>query len=136
MSKPYEGLGILGERFALKVTHEIEVTREDIDDIMCSALEGGICCWCDAAEIVGEYLGEYAHEQISWGGTLRLHDYEDDVEHELTRDKFMQGLKMFLENGNGDLVNIKNRRIDPCEIDGECADSIIQYAVFGELVYG
>jgi hypothetical protein len=123
--------------FKLRVSIDVEVTLEDIDALMCTALEGGICYWCAKAEVVGDYLGEYAHEQISRGGKLILHDAEEEGEtYELDRDKFLRGLKMFIKNGNGDLVNIKNKRIDPADFDSENADCIIQYAVFSELVYG
>ena len=49
----------------LKLELEVVVTQEDIDDIMAGALEGGINYWCGEAEVVGNYLGEYASEQIS-----------------------------------------------------------------------
>ena len=41
------------EKVKLKVEMEIVVSQEDIDDIMCGALEGGINYWCRKAEIVG-----------------------------------------------------------------------------------
>lgn len=50
----------------------VTLTQQDIDDIMASALDGGICYWCRMAEVVGEYLGEYASDQISLGGSLIL----------------------------------------------------------------
>ncbi len=53
----------------VKVEMEILLTQEDIDDIMAGALEGGITYWCSKAEVAGEYLGEYGHEQIARGGT-------------------------------------------------------------------
>lgn len=33
---------------------------EIIDDIVTTALEGGICYWCKRAEVKGKYLGEFA----------------------------------------------------------------------------
>ena len=62
----------------IEATLKIDITTEDIDDIMCSALEGGITYWCCRAEVVGDYLGDFASEQISRGGTLLLHDAEED----------------------------------------------------------
>ena len=47
---------------------DVRVSNEDIDDIMVSALEGGINYWCRKAEVKGEYLREYASDQISSGG--------------------------------------------------------------------
>ena len=115
---------------------ELELSQEDIDDIMCSALEGGICYWCDKAEVIGEYLGEYGHEQISRGGTLLLYDREEDEKHELTRDKFIAGLQLFFKKGNMSLLDNDTCSVDPGDIDAIAADTIIQYAIFGDLIYG
>ena len=65
------------------------VTDEDINDIMTTALEGGISYWCSKAETVGPYLGKYASDQISQGGALLLHDSEESKIYELTLDKFL-----------------------------------------------
>ena len=106
---------------------------EEIDDIMVTALEGGICYWCKAAMPDGDYLGDYASEQISRGGTLRLYDTESDDHWELTLEKFLAGLKMYIENGGADCV--VDESIDPARIDADAADSIVQYALFGELMF-
>ena len=48
---------------------DVTINQRDIDDIMSIALEGGITYWCSYVEVVGgEYLGEYASDQISRGG--------------------------------------------------------------------
>ena len=47
-------------KVVLRVNFNVVVSGEDIDDIMCSALEGGINYWCGKAEVDGKYLGEYA----------------------------------------------------------------------------
>ena len=45
--------------YKLSVSVTFKVLDEDIDDIMCTALEGGITYWCNRTEIVGDkYLGE------------------------------------------------------------------------------
>ena len=41
----------------LRVNFNVVISGEDIDDIMCSALEGGINYWCGKAEVDGKYLG-------------------------------------------------------------------------------
>ena len=86
------------ENFKVKAEPEINVTQEDIDDIVATALEGGINYWCREAEVVGDYLGEYASEQISRGGTLKLYDSEEDEVYELTRDKLLDGIKKYCED--------------------------------------
>lgn len=119
--------------FYLTAKIHFRVSSRDIDDIMASALEGGITGWCCRAEVVGEYLGEYASDQISRGGSLILYDAETDDKWELTLDKFLNGLKMYIEEGGTECV--KAEEIDTTEIDAAAADSIIQYGIFGELTF-
>lgn len=123
----------------LKLELEVVVTQEDIDDIMAGALEGGINYWCGEAEVVGNYLGEYANEQISRGGQLILHDIEEDETYTLDREKFMKGLKMYFEKPHpyDILEEIDNKlRIDTCNADGTVCDMIIQYALFDDIIFG
>ena len=124
------------EEFKMTVYRQIVVTKEDIDDIMCAALEGGINYWCYKAEVVeDDYYGEYASEQISHGGSLRLYDSEEDEKYVLTLDKFLNGIRLACRDGYGsDWFDGEN--LDCCQIDAEAADLIVQYALFGEVVYG
>lgn len=112
---------------------KIKVTDEDIDDIVSTAFEGGITYWCRKAEVVGEYLGEYASDQISRGGKIILYDAESNDKWELNKDNFLKGLQKFLNKRPSVLTD---GEIDTCNIDAEDADMIIQYALFGELVFG
>lgn len=121
----------------LTIKAEIKVTQEDIDDIMSAALEGGICYWCCKAEVVGEYLGEYASEQISRGGTLKLYDSEDDEVYELTREKLFEGIKKAYAGGYfAEYEWCDGKELDCCQIDAEVADAIVQLALFGDVIYG
>lgn len=123
----------MDERF-IEVKLDILLTNQDIDDIMCAALEGGINDWCGKAKVVGKYLGDYASDQISRNGVLKLYDGETGEEFELTREKFIKGLIKFLEEGRSDLVY--QGTIDTCSIDAEDANAIVQYALFDEVIYG
>ena len=122
------------DEFNVVATLNITVTQENIDDIMCAALEGGITYWCGEAEVVGDYLGECSEEQIARGGTLILYDAESDDKWELNRDKLLAGLKMYIENGGAGCVD--DESLDTSYIDADAADSIVQYGLFGELVFG
>lgn len=63
----------------LKITAEIVITQEDVDDIMSTALDSStLQCWCSEVNVVGRYLGEYASEQISRGGELELYEIAAD----------------------------------------------------------
>lgn len=123
--------------FKVKVEKTIKVTQEDIDDIMASALEGGISYWCRKAEIVGDYLGEYASDQISRGGSLMLYDAESNDKWELNLEKFLHGIeKAYDGNWFMDYGWCDGSVIDACQVDGEVADTIVQFALFDELVFG
>lgn len=108
--------------------------NQNIDDIMCAALEGGINYWCENVEVEGEYLGEFASEQISRGGTLIFHDSEKAYRYELTLDKFLKGLEVFIRERGLDAIY--DLDIETIDIDAEDADAIIQYALFGDIIYG
>ena len=123
--------------FPVKVEIEVTLSQQDIDDIMVGALEGGITYWCQEAEVVGNYLGEYASDQISRGGSLMLHDAESSDKWELTLEKFLNGVKLWLQNGDDRYHALqKDGTLDTCNIDGEMTDMIIQYSLFGEVLFG
>lgn len=118
----------------LTINFDIIYRNQDIDDIICTALEGGINYWCDCVEVEGEYLGEYASEQISRGGTLTFHDSEKPYQYKLTLDKFIKGLKTFIRERGLDAIY--DLDIETFDIDADDADAIIQYALFDEIIYG
>lgn len=120
--------------YKLRIQVETRITQEDIDDIMCSALEGGICHWCTRAVVVGKYLGEYASEQISRGGVLKLYDEEGEC-FELSLDKLMAGIGLAISNGYAKDW-LRGCEIDCGQIDAEAADIIIQLALFQDIIYG
>ena len=119
----------------ITIKKTFNITDEQLDDIMCTALEGGITYWCDEAKVVGDYLGEYAHEQIARGGQLILSDSEEGKTYELNKEKLLKGLELYLTNG-GDAEIVREGTIDTCEVDAIAADEIVQYALFGDVIYG
>lgn len=120
----------------LEITTKINVTNEDINGIVSCALDGGITYWCGKAtpkgEHLGEYLGEYASEQISKGGSLLLEASAGGT-YTLTRENLLKGIQMYLSKHS---TPIANGYLDLCYIDALAADCIIQYALFGKLIYG
>ena len=122
--------------FEGQVVINFKLTEENIDDIMDAALYG-INYWCSEAEIVGERLGDYASDQISRGGTLKLYDAESDNVWELTLEKFLKGFKLWVANGDDEYGALQSDgTVDTGEIDSAMADMIIQYALFDEIVFG
>lgn len=123
-------------RFDIEIKMNIVLTEEDIDDIMCAALEGGISYWVCKAEVVGGYLGEYASEQISRGGTLLLHDAEEDEVYELTLKKLIKGFELWVAGGYDTYGAVCEGVVDTGEIDAEAADCIVQLSLFNEVLFG
>lgn len=114
--------------FTLLVSKKI--TQQDIDDIMSTALEGGINYWCCKAEVAeSQYYGEYASDQISRGGSLILYDAESDEFWRLTLDKLMRGITKAIESGY-----VASDNLD--DWDAADADAIVQCGLFGDLVFG
>lgn len=105
------------------ITINKTITGQQIDDLMCSALEGGITYWCNRVTVVGgKYLGEYASDQISRGGKLLIDDMEEKKTHILTLEKLLKALK-------------SEPSFDIEDHDAGDADRIVQKALFGEVVY-
>lgn len=120
--------------FTVQPKIDVNLTQQDIDDIMVAALEGGINSWCRKVEAVGGYLGERTSDQISRGGSLVLYDAESSDKWELTLEKFLNGVKLYFENSC--YVHVEDNRIDTYNIDANEADCIIQFAIFEEVVFG
>lgn len=125
------------ENYNIEVNKKYTVTPQDIDDIMVTVLEGGINYWCRKAEVVGEYLGEYASDQISRGGSLILYDAESSDNWELNLEKLLDGIQKAIEdNWFSDYDWYVGGGLDCCHIDGDVADVIVQLALFDEIVFG
>lgn len=123
----------------LSMEFKVRITDDDIDDIMVSALEGGIVYWCYRAETVGKPKGKYASDQISRGGTLRLYDREDESVYELTKEKLVKGIAMYLENPTqSDVLEVIDHelRLDTSYVDADVSDCMVQYALFDDIIYG
>jgi len=121
-------------------THEF--SEQDLNDLMVTALEGGINYWCGKATMVladdGTYKDvlpedqtniNYASDIIGYGGSLVLQDSESDDEWTLTPEKFLNGIKKYCEENSIAL----NHLIDLH--DAGDADCIVQYALFDEIVF-
>ena len=131
--------------FDIKIEKTIKFTEEDLSDILCSCFEGGCNYWCCIDNDTDEW--DDAKEQLRANGNqcpviedimlymlihgmpIRLIDEEENIGLYMTMNIFLGGIKMAIENGYWDSYDID-------DIDGYVGDAIIQYAVFGEVVYG
>lgn len=124
-----------------KIDVPFEITQEFIDDVLCTAFEGGITHWCDKVVVRdNDYKGgEYASEVVSRGGVVDIvvDDGEfidiDEYKEGLNLERFINGYKLYTQWCLDRKIEILT---DPAEIDAEIADIIVQFAVFGEIIFG
>ena len=132
----------------MKLNVQIELKPDDINDILCTAFEGGVDYWCSGFVGMGGNLDqlpenqieiEYEYEHVGYGGKLQVKD--DEKTYLLTQENFQSGLQKWIDK-NPNSVEIhhdyrnKYTTLDIGNIDAGDADCIVQYALFGELVYG
>jgi hypothetical protein len=111
---------------------EVQVSDEDINDIMVAALEGGINYWCNEASC--QEQDGYLSDMLSKGKEIIL---EDDVSGDtviLNKEKLLKGIKLAIKQGYISLTG--DYRIDTGQIDACDADTIVQLALFDTVIYG
>lgn len=121
-----------------EVPMPVIITDEDIDDILVSAFSGGINYWCYVTEIIGEPLGDCSSEHVSHGGSITMHDKVSDVDFVLGKDKMINGIIRYINHPSScDILEVQNHQLvlDTGYVDAEVADSIVQYALFGDIMY-
>jgi len=114
----------------------VKVPSDFIEDVLVTVIEGGIQYW--AGIIVPQGYPDtmpvstkaYCELTKDGGevGNVRFYDVEDNTEFVLTLNKLLRGISLYFEKYGVEL--------DASNIDANAADSIIQYALFGEQVYG
>lgn len=120
------------------------INQDDITNIIVTALEGGIgywACMINDDPVFDDYynddnneqtLSEYVADILANGKTVRFYDtdldYDEAEKWELNGTKLAIGINKFImEKG----INHLRESLDSMD-----ADTIIQYALFGELIYG
>lgn len=112
----------------------ISLSENDVNDIMVGAIEGGINYWGYVTNANRQFkppsvaVSEWCSFRLLNNQAVIFGDVEDDSEfYHLTLEKFMDGCKMHASNkGSFDM---------DC-MDASDYDCIIQYALFGQVVYG
>ena len=122
-------------------TKKIGLTEEDISDILCSCIEGGSNYWCQIQnygeqwdEVKKDLPKDYTIEDrimALWHKEYALHvvDVEEDTEYEISFKDFLDAIQSVIDDGTWDGEDV-------CDVDGCVGDCIMQYAVFGEVIYG
>ncbi|MFW6247423.1 MAG: hypothetical protein ACOC22_04620 [bacterium] len=120
--------------FSVQKEFNFTFTKKNIDDLMVTALEGGINYWAIKAikhKEPNEDLENVrtASDYISRGGELIIVTDEGE-KLPLNYENFVKGLKMAIKNSGSD-----NSKDFMDNHDADIADQIIQYALFDEIVF-
>jgi hypothetical protein len=119
---------------------KVEVSKDDIANIMVTAIEGGIGYWACFINEGDDWdnkpqelsTSEHAARLLLNGKTIKFYDTDEDFESaekwELNLNKLLKGIKKYIQENN--VIMFMD------DLDANAADNIIQYALFGELVYG
>jgi hypothetical protein len=115
--------------------------KQFLNDVICTAVEGGINYWSQVSE-------------YHWGDeietTVRVHELDengipDAIGVPITPAKIEDAIRLILtKNSKDDYIHPRVRsqifagsvENDAGDIDADLADIIVQFAMFGELVYG
>lgn len=123
-----------------------EERTQFLADIITSAIEGGTGYWA----CVHQYqymMDDTLHPCIGAlvpdaGARATIQDEDDDKLYELTIDVIARGISAIRATRDGINTGIRQSIItgdndnDAGEIDADGADAIVQFAIFGRLVYG
>ena len=146
----------------LKPTIQVKITKEDVLDIICSAVNGGVGYWGvtsandeDYSEakkhLVEQGVGpkdvcyEEVFAQILFDGkSLEITDIENGKNYFLSLEKLFVGLRKAIEEGYYSHYNwyvpegdgFGEWQLNCCQIDSVVADIIIQFSLFGEVLFG
>ena len=122
----------------LTVNRPVEITEQRFEDLLCSALEGGVNYWADVYTSIlpsqeGDENIEFPHLAFNHPN-YRIHvsDREDDGQ---TYQLNLKALKKGLEIWAKDCPYHFNNFITEDD-DAITADTFFQCAVFGEVIYG
>lgn len=118
------------EAKALTFKVETMVSAEAIENIIVSSLEGASAYWCGIDNTTPEWdnepedlpVSQYATQLLLEGKPISLYDIEDEEEQwTLDLQMLLKGIGLALSEG--------------CDIEDD-VDEVLQFALFGELVYG
>lgn len=140
------------DTYPVLATIQVNITKDQISNLLCSAFEGGSNYWCGIAGY--EYPEgktrddfEFRHiEVVLAGGKVFLFDADQDTSNKkytkeekerwtLTFEKLIKGLQVMADlkpgEGGHHFPNLMRENDD-----SETADVYLQCCLFGEIVYG
>lgn len=143
MEKRFDGI--------IAATISVRVDYETLEDIVVTALEGGIGWWACLDNTGAEWddepedmaTSEYAALLIANGKKLEFSDATGDwgADDEpkcpwgVDADTITQGIMLYLESKGGTNI-LTDGELNSSKIDADVASDIFQFGIFGECVFG
>ena len=123
------------------INRRIEISDELIEDILCSAFEGGITYWADNVSChdnkdmkkVGGWKHEYLTNTKKKDAVMYIHDI-DGGRAEITKKSIIDALQK-MDTPEYKYTKALSRLLNG-GWDALDADIVVQTACFGEVVYG
>ena len=125
-----------------KITRTVEISDELIEDILCTAFEGGITYWADNISCednkdmkkVGGCKHEYLTKTKKKDAVMYIHDISDEQKHPITKKSIIDALQK-MDSPEYKYTKALSRILNE-QYDADDADIVVQTACFGEVVYG
>lgn len=118
----------------MKIMIPFEIKEEFISDVLSTAFSGGSNYWIeDIKNLSNDPKSHHFSRSVAQGDTLEIIDNEDYKVHKLDKDIFAEGYKRYAEFCLKKGIQVYS---DPCDIDSQVADMILQFAIFNDLIFG
>lgn len=130
----------------MNIKINIEITREVLENIFITAIEGGSNYWCEVDEPSNAFMREHKGKAFSvmvfeavydHGIKIRVFDAEDDDEGKqaigvLDKDLFEKRLQKMVDDGFSHYI------MEEVNENGDAlsSDAIFQYLSLNEIIYG
>ena len=124
-----------------KITRTVEISDELIEDILCTAFEGGITYWADNVSCednkdmkeVSGWKHEYLTKTKKKDAVMYIHTV-DGSKPQITKKSIIDALQK-MDNPEYKCTQALSRILEET-YDADDADIVVQTACFGEVVYG
>ena len=112
-------------RNVLEIPIKVRVTDKDLEDILLLALEVGISYWCRQYDRTGKF-------------GITLYHVESDDKWSFDKRDLLRGIEQYIASEKQwSILNTDNYGVyvDTALVDAYVADTIIQYACMGKVVF-
>lgn len=105
-----------------------------VEDIWITAIEGGCNYWCESMLTAEDMSTQKA---LMAGLDVDVRAWDDDESYHLNKMRMVDGIVSFCQLRDiSPLAFTKADWYDIVDLDADVADLIVQFAVFGEVIYG